>query len=257
MVEAGFLNEYQGYYSTGNAEAELPRRLKGNDGAKAIMPLAMQQGRKIASFPFVEGLCFSGGLSKNYYDEKSDLDFFLITKPQRLWLCRTFLILRFKLLSKTQKKYWCLNYFVSSDNLHIAEKNIFTATELMHLKPVVNNGLYRELISTNKWTRNFLPNKKQHPAVEELPVVKSAAICFLELCFSGKFGDWADEFLRVRTLNRWRRKYPDMPEADFELQFRSRRDACKRHEQGFQNKILTAWQQSLSRFSEQFNTRLA
>ena len=64
-------------------------------------------------------------LSKNYFDANSDFDFFIITKPNRLWISRTLYILLFKLFSKEKQKLYCLNYFISEADLKINDQNLF------------------------------------------------------------------------------------------------------------------------------------
>ena len=47
-----------------------------------------------------------------------------------------------------------------------------------------------------------------------------------------------------------------MNNEDFELQFRSRKDVCKRHTHGFQNKILVLWKEKTAEFEKRFQIRL-
>ena len=65
--------------------------------AKNIYQKALTVSRLISKFPYVEGVGISGSLSKGYYDDDGDIDFFIITSPKRLWIARTFLILYKKL----------------------------------------------------------------------------------------------------------------------------------------------------------------
>lgn len=236
--------------------ADIKKRLDGNRGAREVMPLAHAYSRRIASFPFVEGLCLSGALSKNYYDEKGDIDYFIITKPGRLWICRSLLIARFKLMPEHKRKYWCVNYFVSSDNLELSDRNAFTATELAYLVPVVNSRLYHELLSRNAWYREQFPNKEALPAEKCIEAPRPFFKRLLEGMFSGALGRSLDDALLKATLKRWRKKYPGLSEEDFELQFRSRKNVCKRHTHGFQNKVLARWEENIRKWEQQFNTDL-
>jgi predicted nucleotidyltransferase len=43
------------------------------------MELARKKAAFISKFPFIRGIFVSGSLSKNYADDKSDLDFFVVT----------------------------------------------------------------------------------------------------------------------------------------------------------------------------------
>ncbi|WP_317899334.1 hypothetical protein [Aurantibacillus circumpalustris] len=235
---------------------DLSKRLLGNEGAKKIMPIAVKYSRIIASFPFVEGVCLSGGLSKNYYDNESDIDFFIITKPNRLWICRTLLIIRYKLLPKKKRKFWCTNYFISSDSLFIPDNNPFSGTELAHLIPTVNYSAYNSLLEENNWYKRRFPNKQKHPGdlCQEAPqpFLKS----FLEKILSGSLGTKLDDYFLKITLKHWQKKYPELAVEDFELQFRSRKNVCKRHTKGFQNKVLKLWREKQTEYETRFNIEL-
>jgi len=235
---------------------DIDKRLKGNEGAQAVMDKAHFYSKKIASFPFVESVCLSGSLSKNYYDENGDIDFFIITKPKRLWICRTLLIARYKLLPKEKKKYWCTNYFISSENLTIPDVNVFTGTELAYLLPTVNYGIYKNILAKNAWYKKRFPNKEEANANKCIETPRTFLKALSEGALKGSFGNWVDALLLNYTLKRWRKKYPNMSDQDFDLQFRSRKDVCKRHTHGFQNKVLVQWAQKKQEFEQRFNVRL-
>ena len=70
----------------------LNRRIQGEQKAEEALKIARKQANFIAKFPYVQSVCVSGSLSKNYFDKKSDIDFFIITTPNRLWICRSLLV---------------------------------------------------------------------------------------------------------------------------------------------------------------------
>lgn len=258
LLKESFLKEEDGFIlSLDRTTKDISRRIAGNRGAGEIMPRAYLYSKKIASFPFVEGVLLSGSLSKNYYDASSDIDFFIVTRPGRLWICRTLLILRYKLLPANRKKYWCTNYFISSDNLAIPDVNAFTGTELAHLIPAINYSVYTRLLEKNSWYKSRFPNKDQFAPDNCGKVPDTFFKSFSEKLLGGAFGSWLDSTLLTMTLKRWRKKYPAMNDADFDLQFRSRKDVCKRHTHGFQNKILLLWESKTREFESRFNTNLS
>ena len=63
-----------GYYMLHDDSSMKVRREKGNALAQKRLPLAARMSGLISSFPFVRGVGISGSLSKNYMDEKSDID---------------------------------------------------------------------------------------------------------------------------------------------------------------------------------------
>ena len=147
------------FYLTENDETLINRRLSGNQMAKDIHQKATKVSSFISKFPYVEGVGISGSLSKGYFDEEGDIDFFIITSPKRLWISRTLLILYKKIFLFNSKKYFCVNYFISSNSLEIEEKNRFTATELTTMLPMFGNKSFYDFYEQNKWVENYLPNK--------------------------------------------------------------------------------------------------
>ena len=257
LLQKGIIKEVEGFILTlERSSSDIIRRLKGNEGAAKMLPVALKYSRKIAAFPFVEAVCLSGSLSKNYFDDKSDLDYFIITKPNRLWLCRTFIILYYKFLSSSRKKLLCANYFISADNLVIPDINAFTGTELAFLIPTVNYPLYQNLIEKNNWYINGYPNKNAMTGDHCIDTPQPLTKRVIHFLLQGAFGNWLDNQLLQITHQRWRKKYPNMNDADFELQFRSRKDVCKRHSHGFQNKIILLWQNNLDAFESKFKFSL-
>lgn len=255
LLEGTILSQSGNFVLSRNGKQSfITKRKNGNEAAGAVMPVAYRYSKKIASFPFVEGICLSGGLSKQYYDEHGDIDFFIITKPGRLWLCRTFLIIRYKLLPKHLKKYWCVNYFIASSNLPIPENNVFTGTEMAYLIPTVNYGIYENLLQQNAWYKKRFPNKAVRPNANCIATPEPWTKRLAEWFLGGRFGDVVDDWLLRTTLKHWRKKYPEMQEEDFELQFRSRKDVCKRHTKGFQNVVLGKWEQKQQEYEKMLNT---
>ena len=112
------------------------------------------------AFPFVKGIAVSGSLSKYFADEKTDIDFFIITTANRLWIARTILHIfkKFTYLLKMQDLF-CMNYFIDEAELGILEKNIYTATEIATILPLFGYKIFDSFFKVNSWTRSFFPNK--------------------------------------------------------------------------------------------------
>ena len=136
LVDEKILIKIEDFYVYGGDLDSVPKRLKGNVLAKKVLVKAKAKARFISKFPFVAAVGVSGSLSKEYYDSDSDIDFFIITQHNRLWICRTLLMVYKKIFLLNSRKYFCPNYFISSEQLEIIEQNRFTATELKTLIPM-------------------------------------------------------------------------------------------------------------------------
>ena len=136
LIDEKILRKVDEFYVYGSDLDSVIKRMRGNMYAKKVMKKASKKAKFIAKFPYVEAVGISGSLSKGYYDNLSDIDFFVITKPNKLWICRTLLMLYKKIFLFNSRRYFCVNYFVSSSQLEIEEQNRFTATELKTLIPM-------------------------------------------------------------------------------------------------------------------------
>ena len=159
LLKKGVIFNFDGFYIDVNNPDRVERRLKGNEMARNIMPKAVKVSRKIAKFPYIKGVCLSGALSKGFYDDDGDFDFFIITKPNRLWIARTLLVLYKKIFLLNSKKYFCVNYFISTDQLEISEQNLFTATEISTLIPLYGTETFKDFLTANSWATPYFPNK--------------------------------------------------------------------------------------------------
>ncbi len=228
---------------------------KGNDAARNKMKQAIRVSKLIAKFPFVESISISGSLSKNYMEADSDIDFFIITKPKRLWLCRGLLVVFKKLFLFNSRKHFCINYYVDSNNLLIADQNIFTATEIVHLIPTYNGDLFLEFLKQNAWSKIYYPNKNA-PKLFGIPRVKSSVRVFLEWMINGTVGEWLDGFFFRITLNRWKKKFGHFNEDEFDLNLRSRKNISKHHPRGYQKVVLDAYFKLTEAYQLQYNVKL-
>lgn len=246
----------KGFYLLENNQRPVMRRLNGEAAAQKALKTAYRFSKLISMFPFVQGVCISGSLSKGYMDRETDIDYFIITTTGRLWLSRSLLILFKKIFLLNSRKYFCVNYFVDEESLRIPDKNFFTATELAFIVPTYNYELYAKLIDRNNWMKKYYPIFPMREKKGVLPVKKPMLKRFLELLFKGALGEKLDSLFFRMTLNHWKKKFSYFDESTFDHRFRSRKNVSKHHPKGFQEKILTAWEEKLDTFEIQYGIEL-
>jgi len=234
LAASGAIGEQEGFYFVGDGPAKIERRLQGNALAAERLVKAYQVSRFIGKFPFVRAVMLSGSLSKNYMEEDSDIDYFIVTKPGRLWICRTLLILYKKIILLNSHENFCVNYFVDTDHLEIEDKNIFTATEVSFVVPTYNYGIYQAFREENAWTRRIYPNFDLLPENNCHAAKPTRMKRAWEWMLGGKLGEAIDTWCMKRTLKRWQAKFPDFDEESFEVALRSRKYVSKHHPRRFQ-----------------------
>jgi hypothetical protein len=252
LVEQKILTKVDGFYVYGNDLASVPKRMKGNVLASKVIVRAQSKALFISKFPFVAAVGISGSLSKGYYDSESDIDFFIVTVPNRLWLCRTILMLYKKIFLLNSRKYFCPNYFISSEQLEIIEQNRFTATELMTLIPMQGKYDFERFYENNSWVKDYFD--KFNPSLNDTPQIEKNFIRKnIEFLLDNKLGDGIDYFFRSITLRKWKAKFDYLSEEDFQIALKSTKNISKHHPSNFQKKVILSLNAKLDEVQDRFN----
>lgn len=195
-----------GFYSLKNDPSLIQRRYNGNTLAAAQMKTAAKVARFLSRFPYVKGIAVSGSLSKNFANEKSDIDLFIITEANRLWIARTFMHLYKKItfLTGRQKRY-CMNYYVDEARLEITEKNIFTAMEIVTLRPMQGRSGLEDFMAGNAWTKKYFP-VMPFTSADVAEIKPGLFRKGIEKILNGRGGDRIDIWLMKITGRRWQKK---------------------------------------------------
>ena len=184
----------------------VDQRRADNLRASILLKKAHAISAFLFQFPYVRAVGISGSLSKNVADENADIDFFIITSANRLWIARTLMHLFKKFTFLVGKQHWfCMNYYIDEEALQITDKNIYTATEVVTLVPVCGNGMLKQFYDANAWTRIFFPNYQQYTSA----IRASGPGIFkkiVEQVFNNSFGEMIDNYLMKLTTRRWNQK---------------------------------------------------
>ncbi|MVM41718.1 hypothetical protein GO730_35330 [Spirosoma sp. HMF3257] len=193
------------FYTLHQDKLIAENRLKRNALAQKSMVKARSMAKKIACFPFVRGVFLSGSISKNCMDPSSDIDYFIITEPNRLWIVRLVCFIFRKTILLNKSKYFCTNFLLDTEHLAINEKSIYTAIEIKTLIPLVGYSYYIDMIKKNEWANIFFPKYPLHEnndVIKGKPFIQSA----LEKIVNNRFGDVLDKWFMEKTILRRKRK---------------------------------------------------
>ena len=197
----------------------------------------------------------SGSLSKGYYDADSDIDFFVITKPGKVWVARTLLMLYKKIFLLNSRKFFCINYFLSSASLELEEKNRFTATELKTLIPMQGRKAFTDFYGRNLWVNNILG--KMSPELSLVPEIRKPVMSFLiEKALDNRLGDFVDSLFKKVTLRFWKIKFGEMPKEDFSVALKSTKTVSKHHPLNFQKKVIRSLNEKYEELDRKHNITL-
>ena len=240
-----------GFYSLDSNPARVQRRLEGNTRATKLLPTASKIGSFLFKFPYVRGVAISGSLSKNYADKKADIDFFIITKANRLWIARTILHLFKKstfLLGR--QHYYCMNYFVDEEALQIPERNIYTATEVITLLPVAGSAAMDEFFEANAWSNELFPTYRPDRTLQVSDTTMRLK------AFSERIFNWnnLDNLLFRWTSRRWKKKELDKLKNSKGrvMNLLTGKHFSKSDPESFQQKILILYQSKMKKLADRW-----
>lgn len=243
-IEKGILITNGTYIGIGEP-SQFENRTAGNLLFEQDWKKAQRYIRIISRAPYVRGVLVTGSMSKGYNYRGGDVDFLVITQPGRLWICRTLLVLYKKLFLLNSRKYFCINYFISSGKLEIEDKNMFTAVEISTAIPVYNTKYTDAFFETNAWVKNHLNSDGKLVEASAFTVGKENFKKATEFIFDNRVGNGIDQFCRKIHMRYWKWKYRKLPQNEVKNNIKNARDVSKYHPGSFRTKVLQAYEQKL------------
>jgi hypothetical protein len=224
------------------------RRIKERR-ARRLWKAATFMSHVIRRFPFVRGVFVSGELSKGVASKHSDIDFFIVTAENRVWICRTLFALFKKIFLFNRKKFFCYNLITSEHHLRIDDRNIYTAVEVVTVKPLFNENLFDRFIRANSWTAQYLPNSQRaaqtsKPAIPATFLVEKMLTAIIP---SEKF-DMLDDWLLGKWKSIWEKRYQELSPGELDQQFQCRRDLSTAYVGGFLRKVMDKYYHRLDQY---------
>lgn len=255
LKESLIVFQFGEYYTLKNEYCLITRRQAGNLAAFNIFSKAQKKSNFIHRFPFVRSVNISGSLSKNYFDKNTDIDYFVITEPGRLWLCRFLLTIYKKIFLFNSRKYFCINYYVDTHSLEIPDKNLFSATEIVTLRNQTGGYYYNQFLEKNTWVFQYFPNYNTTFSSDSIESVHGFKK-IMEKLFSGRIGDYLDKMTHQITKKFIAKKYKNIPQVQLNVNMRTEKSTSKHHPLGFQFKVLQQFENTCTAMEQKHSVTL-
>ena len=257
LVTKGIVHNNNGFFYINHNHKIIPRRIEGNKRAIKKMKIARFFSTIISHFPYVRGVFLSGSISKGYLDEKADIDYFIITAPNRLWISRIFLVFFKKLFLLNSYKFFCINYFISTADLEIEEKNIYTAVELATLIPTYGADVYDSLYNSNQWIKQYVPNYPKRDVSNVPQSRRKISQLIIETLLNNRLGNYFDNKIMELFIKYDEKRYGTLDKETFKLAFKTRKNVSKHHPNYFQKRVLESLRQKLEQLESKHNIALS
>lgn len=164
----------QGKYYTLKDRQHLTRlRRKRHKPSQQKLKIATRVGGWLKIIPWIKMVGVTGALAMSNADLSDDIDLFIITHRNQLWLSRFACVSLTEILgvrrrplphqSASVSDKICLNLFLDETSLAIPPKNrnLYTAHEVAQVKLLWGReNTYQRFLFANSWVNKFLPNIK-------------------------------------------------------------------------------------------------
>ncbi len=248
LVADGRLGQHDGLLHLPTRAEVLDVHADRSVRAAAMWPKAVTWGVRIGRLPNVLAVAVTGGLAVDSVAPHDDADYFIITKPGRLWLTRLLVLVLVRLAERDNIEL-CPNYIVSKSALVMDERTIYVARELAQMMPIVGLDHCIELRDKNRWMFDHLPNATVDGDLSRLAdtgepgLVKRVAETVLGLPMFGPLERWemVRKTAKLQTVGSRRPEVGTPDESSFSP------DVCKGHMIGNAKGIEVAWQERIDR----------
>lgn len=126
---------------------------------------AMRYAKILSLIPWYKMIGISGAIASNNATKDDDIDFFVITSANRIWLARfsdwiilNILHVRRNAKSRDLNNKVCINFYLSEDNLELKDKDLYIANEIARLIPLYGIKYYVQFVKSNDWINKYLGN---------------------------------------------------------------------------------------------------
>jgi len=164
------IEEKNGFYFLAGREEIIRERMARYNYTDRKFKRAVLLARIFKSIPWIKMIAVGNIIGTHNLKKESDIDLFIITEENRVWLTRFFCILITKILGlrpkpENMQDKICLSFFISEEAMNLEKlmlpdgSDIYFIYWLAGLVPVYDkDGIYNKFIGANGWIKNYLPN---------------------------------------------------------------------------------------------------
>jgi hypothetical protein len=152
-----------GFFFPGGRDDLIAERRRREARSRAFLERHRRLLRLLCALPFTRLVALSGSIAHLNLEEDGDLDLFIVTRGRRVWTVTVAVLALAKLLR--QRRVVCANFVLADSHLRLGldQQDVFTASQIIHLKPLIGANLLDEFTAANPFVTRFYPNGISSP----------------------------------------------------------------------------------------------
>ena len=124
--------------------------------------------RLICALPFTRLVALSGSVAHLNLEATGDLDLFIVTRGGAVWSVTVAVLALARLLRR--RRSVCANFIIADSHLALEQRDLFTANQVIHLRPLVGNDVWHAMIAANPFVARFYPNGVSRVSKRAVPI---------------------------------------------------------------------------------------
>ncbi|MBZ5559099.1 MAG: hypothetical protein LAO77_17650 [Acidobacteriia bacterium] len=134
----------------------LPERRRRETRSLAFLARHRRLLQLLCALPFTRAVALSGSVAHLNLEPNGDLDLFIVTRGPRVWTVTLAAIVLTKLLGR--RRDVCINFILADSHLRLEPQDLFTANQVIHLKPLIGADVLATLRADNPFVARVYPN---------------------------------------------------------------------------------------------------
>ena len=149
--------EYRdGFFFPAGRERIVVERRRREARSRAFLERHRRFLTLVCALPYTRLVALSGSLAHRNLERDGDLDLFIITRGRHVWSVTVAVVLLAKVMRC--RPVVCANFVVADTHLSLEQRDLFTANQVIHLRPLVGEPVFQEFLAANPFVGRFYPN---------------------------------------------------------------------------------------------------
>ncbi len=145
-----------GFFFPAGRSDLVAERARRQARSAAFLRLHARMLRVVCAIPFTRLVALSGSIAHSNLEPGGDLDLFIVARGASVWTVTVALLAAAKLLRR--RRTICANFLISDAHLRLDDGDLFTANQVIHLRPILGSDVWKTMVEANPFVASFYPN---------------------------------------------------------------------------------------------------